>query len=180
METKKLTEEIMALLKKPLPPEAIKPHPTKSYLSTIKAIYVVERMNDCFGIGGWLINNEVVLKEDKWVVVKSTLKIPEFGIIIPDIFGGNDNADLGDAYKGACTDALTKIGSYLGIGMDVFKGLSEKSEPERKTKREQLTPGHSKWNEAIKFLQGTGTITEILKKYDMTKEDQTKLIESVL
>jgi len=30
-----------------------------------------------------------------------------------------------DAYKGACTDALTKIGSYLYIGMDVYKGLSE-------------------------------------------------------
>jgi len=44
------------------------------------------------------------------------------GDIYIENFGGNDNADLGDAYKGACTDALTKIGSYLEIGMDVFKG----------------------------------------------------------
>jgi hypothetical protein len=182
METKKLTEEIMALLKKPLPPEAIKPHPTKSYLSTIKAIYVVERMNECFGIGGWIINNEVVLKEGKWIVVKSTLKIPEYGILIPDIFGGNDNADLGDAYKGACTDALTKIGSYLGIGMDVYKGLAEQTKPEQKSvsKKEQLTPAHPGWSKAIEFLRGTGTITEILKKYDMTKENQTKLINEIL
>ena len=34
-------------------------------------------------------------------------------------FGGNDNPDRGDAYKGACTDALSKCASYLGIGMDV-------------------------------------------------------------
>jgi len=125
METKKLTKEILAFLKKPLPPDAVKQHPTKKYLSTIKAIYVVERLNECFGIGGWIINNEFVERHNAFVVVKSNLHIPEYGIIVADIFGGNDNPDLGDAYKGACTDALTKIGSYIGIGMDVYKGLVE-------------------------------------------------------
>ena len=38
-----------------------------------------------------------------------------------ETYGGNDNADLGDAYKGAVTDALTKIGSWLGIGAHVWK-----------------------------------------------------------
>ena len=32
---------------------------------------------------------------------------------------------VADAYKGACTDALSKCASYLGIGMDVYKGLYE-------------------------------------------------------
>lgn len=122
----KLTTEQIKLLNDPLPKEAVKPHPTKAYLSSIKAIYVVERLNNVFGIGGWEIENTVVKEEAKWVVVKCTFTAKEYGITIRDIFGGNDNADLGDAYKGACTDALTKIGSYLGIGMDVFKGLSEK------------------------------------------------------
>ena len=124
---KKLTPEQIDLLKKALPAAAVKPHPTKAYLSSIKAIYVVERLNEVFGLGGWTARNEVVKEEGKWVVVKTTFEAPEYGIIIPDIFGGNDNADLGDAYKGACTDALTKIGSYLYIGMDVFKGLAEKT-----------------------------------------------------
>lgn len=124
---KQLTTEQIAKLKEPLPKEAIKQHPTKTFLSTIKAIYVVERLNDVFGIGGWMAKNEFVERVDKWVVIKSTFEAPEYGITIPDIFGGNDNADLGDAYKGACTDALTKIGSYLGIGMDVYKGLAEKT-----------------------------------------------------
>lgn len=121
----KLNQDQQELLKKPLPVEAVKQHPTKTYLSSIKAIYVVERLNDVFGLGGWEVENIVVKEEGKWVVVKSTFTAKEYGITIRDIFGGNDNADLGDAYKGACTDALTKIGSYLGIGMDVFKGLSE-------------------------------------------------------
>ena len=122
---KQLSSEQLALLKRPLPAEAIKPHPTKTYLSSIKAIYVVERLNEVFGLGGWVARNEFVTRQDKWVVVKTTFEAAEYGIVVPDIFGGNDNADLGDAYKGACTDALTKIGSYLYIGMDVYKGLNE-------------------------------------------------------
>lgn len=124
---KQLSSEQLAKLKEPLPKEAVKPHPTKTYLSSIKAIYVVERLNDVFGIGGWFAENVFVERCEKWVVVKSTFRSPEYGILIPDIFGGNDNQDLGDAYKGACTDALTKIGSYLGIGMDVYKGLADKN-----------------------------------------------------
>jgi hypothetical protein len=55
-------------------------------------------------------------------VVRATLSIPRYAIAIEQ-FGGNDNPDRGDAYKGACTDALSKCASYLGIGMDVYKGL---------------------------------------------------------
>lgn len=125
---KQLSEEQLKKLKEPLPKEAVKPHPTKNYLSSIKAIYVVERLNDVFGLGGWEIENVFVERDGKQVVVKSTFTAKEYGIRILDIFGGNDNTDLGDAYKGACTDALTKIASYLGIAMDVFKGLADKND----------------------------------------------------
>jgi len=118
-----LTKEQLELLKKPLPPEAVSPHPTKKYLSSIKAIYVVERLNEVFKIGGWRVENTFIEKVDKMVVVKSVFIS---GDIYIEAFGGNDNIDLGDAYKGACTDALTKIGSYLEIGMDVFKGKNTK------------------------------------------------------
>lgn len=53
------------------------------------------------------------------VVVKVTLEIPEYGVYY-ESFGGNDNGgegsknfDLGDAYKGATTDAITKIASFM-------------------------------------------------------------------
>ena len=67
-------------------------------------------------------------KCEKMVVVKTTLEIPEYGIYY-ESFGGNDNQDVGDAYKGATTDAITKIGSYLGIGIDVFKGKHTHNKP---------------------------------------------------
>jgi hypothetical protein len=139
---KTLSSEQVKALNAPLPSEAVHPHPTKNYLSTIKAIYVVERFNQVFGLGGWFINNEVIEKgDDGNIVIKATFQAPEYGIIVPDIFGGNDNQDRGDAFKGACTDALTKIGSYLGVGMDVYKGLHEipkgQPKPAKKTQTEE-------------------------------------------
>ncbi len=139
METiKKITPEMREKLNKALPKEAISQHPTKKFLSTIKAIYVVERLNDVFGVGEWMISNEVISANDKWIVVKSVFTVNGYNIRIEQ-FGGNDNADPGDAYKGAATDALTKIGSYLEIGIDVFKGLADKPKAETATKSETTT-----------------------------------------
>lgn len=127
-EIKSLTPEQIRQLQAPLPAEAIKQHPTKTYLSSIKAIYVVERLNQVFGIGSWHLRSEIVDNKSVMIVVKSTLTIPSYGIEL-ESYGGNDNGgensknfDLGDAYKGATTDALTKICSYLEIGIAVFKG----------------------------------------------------------
>jgi len=131
METAKLTNEIRDKLREPLPKEAISQHPTKKFLSTIKAIYVVERLNDVFGIGQWAIKYDIVEAGEKMIVAKGILMVPEFGIEVEQ-YGGNDNADRGDAFKGACTDCLTKIGSYLEIGIDVFKGLTDAQGDQKK------------------------------------------------
>lgn len=119
---KEITNEIKAILDRRLPDEAVSQHPSKAYLSSIKSIYVTERLNEAFGVGAWQISTEFIDKHEGMVVVKTTLDIPEYGIHF-ESYGGNDNKDLGDAYKGASTDAITKIGSWLGIGADVFKGL---------------------------------------------------------
>jgi hypothetical protein len=130
-EYKKVTEDMRKKLREPLPQGAVKQHPTKTYLSSIKAIYVTERLNDVFGVGSWRTKLEhIKTTETGMVVVKTTFEIPEYGIYY-ECYGGNDNGgensknfDLGDAFKGATTDALTKIGSFLEIGIDVFKGLN--------------------------------------------------------
>lgn len=124
MELKKITKEQEQLLRQPLPAEAKKPHPSKKFLTTINAIYVTERLNDVFGVGSWGVKSEMIDNSGKMVVVKTTLSIPEYGIEY-ECYGGNDNPDLGDAYKGAVTDAITKIGSWLGIGVEVWKNQSQ-------------------------------------------------------
>jgi len=130
-----LTQDQIALIKKPLPKEAVTQHPTKQNLSTIKAIYVTERLNDVFGIGSWIIETNIVgdvmektrttssgrERTEYTAILKTCLSIPEYGIYYESI-ASSVNDDPGDACKGATTDAITKICSYIGIGIDVFKG----------------------------------------------------------
>src|SRR5580658_6427605 len=103
-ETLQLPDGVKAKLKEPLPREAVSPNPERPGLSVIKVIYMVERLNEVFGLNGWHVANQVV-ESGKMIVVKATLSIQEYGITIEQ-YGGNDNSDRGDAYKGACTDAL--------------------------------------------------------------------------
>jgi hypothetical protein len=116
-----MKEELREALSKELPLEALQPIPGKPYLTSIKGIYVTERFNEVFGVGGWRVKVEFVERKEDAVVVKVIFEVPEKNIYY-ECYGGNNNKDLGDAYKGATTDALTKIGSYLGVGLEVFKG----------------------------------------------------------
>jgi len=183
METKnkELTEKQIELLKKPLPKEAVTPHPTKTYLSSIKAIYVIERLNDVFGIGSYQFENREIVKEGKMVVVESVLTIPTYGIRIPS-YGGNDNADLGDAYKGAATDALTKICSYLGIGMDVFKGLGDKKDDKKPLNTPPIkpVPNDAQLKRTIDLILSgeTEKYDAAIKAFTLTKEQADKLKEA--
>jgi hypothetical protein len=139
----KITDEMRKKLRMPLPPEAVKPHPTKTYLSTIKSIYVVERINDVFGVGAWTIKSMPVEILDEFIVVKAVLEIPEYGFY-GEAYGGNDNTDRGDAWKGATTDALTKIAAQqLEIGMDVYKGLTDQPANRVGAKKEHWCEKHN-------------------------------------
>jgi hypothetical protein len=128
--------DIIDQLKQPLPADAISTNndPKKKGLSSIKSIYIVERLNQVFGLGQWVQLAKFVEKVTKpegsgkgdSVVLKSILVVPKYGIYF-EAYGGNDNYDPGDAYKGACTDALTKMAGFMYVGMDVFKGHPETS-----------------------------------------------------
>lgn len=128
-----------AKLYEKLPDWAIKPHPTKSNMTVIHPMAVVDRLNEVFGIGSWNTKVEYI-KSYEWLQnVKQTdsnpegkrkvftacsrviLDIPEYDIHLEQ-FGGSTNDDEGDALKGSATDGLTKIASYLGIGAEIYKG----------------------------------------------------------
>ena len=140
-------EQLQARLSEPLPPEAIKPHPSKSYLSTINSIYVTERLNQVFGVGRWGTTSEVIEQGEKMIVLRVHLwaNSPVDGqdMIKLEAYGGNDNPDRGDAYKGAMTDALTKIGSFLGIGADVWKDKGPKASQNRPQRAQASRPTSS-------------------------------------
>lgn len=118
-----MKKEQIELLSKPLPKEAVKQHPTKKFLSVIEPMAVIERLNEVFGVGGWVFKTEVVRHsgDAAFAVVKGIFIVERENIYLEQ-YGGNDNKDVGDAYKGSATDALTKIASYLGIGAEIYKG----------------------------------------------------------
>jgi hypothetical protein len=131
-----IPQELIDKLKTPLPQDAIKENsdPKKKGMSSNKSINITERLNEVFGLGQWLQVDKFVEKVAKpegsgkgdSIVLKSILIVPKYGIYF-EAYGGNDNYDPGDAYKGACTDALTKMAAFLYVGMDVFKGHPETS-----------------------------------------------------
>ena len=187
----KVTKEMREALRMPLPKEAVKQHPTKTFLSSIKAIYVTERLNDVFGVGSWHLRvNHVTTTDKSMVVVKVEFSIPEYGIYF-ECYGGNDNGgensknfDLGDAYKGATTDALTKIGSYLEIGIDVFKGLNTAPAPQQQFKKWlNITDSNGsdtkEWLNVITAIneKKITSIAEVKKYYNLSKEVEVKINE---
>lgn len=132
-----LPDEIQKILTRTLPAEAIGKHPRIEGLSSINPAFVVERLIEAFGNGGWEDSVAIVDRDSRmetWnagkpnekqvkifiATVHLTFTVEKYGLH-KENFGGCDNVDLGDALKGARTDALTKIASELGVGLEVYK-----------------------------------------------------------
>jgi len=120
-EIKSLTTAQIAQLNAPIPDWALKQHPSRTYLTVIHPMAVIDRLNEVFGAGKWKTICHDMPFNGKFAVTRLELIIPEYDIHLEQ-YGGNDNSDAGDALKGAATDALTKCASYLGIGAYIYKG----------------------------------------------------------
>jgi len=126
MEIKRIGDEIRVKLREKFPDEAYSQHPTKTFLTTLKAMYVTERLNDVFGIGRWTLEHEVIAHENDYVLMKGRLVLADYDCLIPEQYGGHGtagkNTEVADGFKSAITDIISKSASYLEIGIDMFKG----------------------------------------------------------
>ncbi len=122
----KISEEMRQALRGDFPAEAYSQHPTKTFLTTLKAMYVVERLNDVFGLGRWDIRHKIISQENGYVLMSGRLILLDYDCVIPEQYGGHatsgKNTEPADGYKSAITDMLSKSASYLEIGLDLFKG----------------------------------------------------------
>lgn len=188
LESKPIPPEVQKILDRPLPPEAIGSHPTKSYLSTIKSIFIIDQMNEAFGRGEWYAEYEIIDNSKADIIVKGYLVVPKYGIFITN-FGGNDNGgqsnknfDQGDAYKGACTDALTKMASYLGIGAHIYRGAKNAAPRQPRQDRQQISKkrlGETGFLKVVeRFNNGEHDIIEkTMKIFDLTPVQKKKINE---
>lgn len=122
-----VTKEMRKELRGDFPEEAYKVHDSKSFLTTLKAMYIVERLNDVFGIGRWTIDQQTVINDNgSYVLMSGRLTFLDYDCQIPTQYGGHatsgTNKEPADGYKSAVTDILSKSASYLEIGIDLFKG----------------------------------------------------------
>ncbi len=143
------SDEIVKKLREPIPEEAISELPgTSGKLSTIDSMYIIERLNNVFGMGRWSIEHETVTDNDTECIVCGYLSITEYGFKSMSQYGGSNKMmgskrkNAGYAHKGAVTDLLSKLASLLEIGIDVFKGQQTHQNPAPPVKK--LTAGEKK------------------------------------
>lgn len=145
-----LPDSIINAISKPLPPEALKPHDQKSYLTVINAAFLMERLDDCFGIGGWHIDDEGIdwkeittpgkngPRQELYAIARVTLTITEYNLQF-HAYGGNSNIDPGDSAKGAITDGFTSCCKQLGIGRHVWMNRDKRGAQDSKTNNYENT-----------------------------------------
>jgi len=92
-------------------------------LSSLKAQYMVERLNEVMGIEGWKLTgtHQVV---DKGILFLGTLTLTlgDKSISQEGIGFSSNGKNTGDAYKGSITDCLSKTASWFGVANEAFKG----------------------------------------------------------
>jgi len=116
--------EVAGLLSKPFPAEAMTTDNSRGFaLTSIKAQYIVERLNEVLGIDGWQHRGRFE-KVEEGVLFHGELVLDNGGQGIMQLGTGfsKDKKNVGDSYKSAKTDSLSKSASLFGVGNDVYKG----------------------------------------------------------
>ena len=122
-----IQKELYDKLTAPFPQEAITADKSRGFvLTSIKAQYVIERLNDVFGTDGWEAKPQVLFNDKEsgcGVHVTLTARYKGLAPIARHVISGSKaKPDPGDLLKSAMTDAICKAASHLGIGNDVYKG----------------------------------------------------------
>lgn len=109
------------------PTEALSKDSSRGFnLTSVKAQYVIERLNEVFGFMNWTFGGEYKDVEGG-VLFMGTLIVTVNGRqnrhFAPGFAATGPKKILGDVYKSAHTDSLSKCASKFGVANSVFKGL---------------------------------------------------------
>jgi len=112
---KAIVDELYKKLTAPFPREAMSIDSSRGFdLTSIKAQYVIERMNEVFGIDGWRFTG-TYQSTDKGVIYLGKLiyKIGTEDYIREGVGYSDNKKNMGDTYKGATTDFVSKVCSQF-------------------------------------------------------------------
>jgi hypothetical protein len=132
-----MSNEIYKKLTADFPQEALKADVSRGAgnpFTSVGAQYIVERLNEVLGVDGWSFTGDFE-RADEGVLYFGNLAIRMNGEPKNPITGTDGvwhvvegvgfsaiKRNLGDTYKSARTDALSKAASMLGVANEVFKG----------------------------------------------------------
>lgn len=126
-------KDLYKRLTAPFPKEAMSEDTSRGFvLDSIKAQYVIERMNEVFGVTGWTLLGEFkasqtgILFLGELIIKELDHKVTAVGFAELKSPKGKPKL-IGDVYKSAKTDALSKAASWLGVGNEVFKGKGNRT-----------------------------------------------------
>jgi hypothetical protein len=76
-------------------------------------------------------------------------------------------------------------GKKVTVYAQKVKAFGEETEalrirPEHPKAAPELLPDTDKWNKAVEYLKGTGTLENIKKNYTISEENESKLLEAAL
>lgn len=142
-------------------------------LTSLKAQYVLERLNEVLGFMNWSHGGEYEVQDDGSVLFKGALVVNLDGRT-NKFFGVGFSAkkkNIGDAYKSAKTDSLSKCASQIGVGNEAFKGLVDPKTFEVKATGSNVesTPAKITSSKAV-----PATTADAGPKMHMPKKFQTK------
>jgi len=134
--TLKTVEQAYEELAAPFAEEALSTDSSRGFdLCSVKAQYIIERLNDVCGVNGWRLEGEWTPQTDGGVLYLGRLSVffdrfcdfsnapgGTLNHYVEAVGFSDDKKNMGDSYKGARTDALSKSASSLGVANDVFKG----------------------------------------------------------
>ncbi len=102
---------------------------TYSHYTGYKPQYLIDGMNEVFGIGTWgfeELSSEIVTTKEGGLLAIAQVKVWLKDVPFQPTGWGQarvTKGDLGDARKGAQTDAIKKALSYFSIGNRAYQGL---------------------------------------------------------
>lgn len=122
-----IQKEMYDKLSAPFPSEAMTEDTSRGFaLTSIKAQYIIERLNSVFGVDGWEAKPQVLFNDKETgcgVHVSLVARYPGLAPIARHVISGcKPKKDPGDLLKSAMTDAICKAASHLGVGNEVYKG----------------------------------------------------------
>jgi len=152
-----LLNNIHNKLKEQFPGEAYSTDSSRGFdLTSLKAQYIKERLNQVLTVAGWSITGEFKPHKDEGLVYFGELVVDYFldGSLVQKVptvgycafttktKDGPKPKLLGDVYKSAQTDFLSKAASFIGVGNDMFKGEvppPKKGQPRKTTATKKPT-----------------------------------------